>query len=201
MTRLSLKAQVLNKDINYLKVLLLEERRKALSFGSNKDRFEYTGPYLKRNRIGKSGFFYEFERGGVFNIGTEPDLHLSIFDISGIAVPHITFKPDGPGGIEFHYGIKSSRDNTFKYWVTKAHLNKAYNINLIKNELIGVFNKSVQYIKVYRCSDTGALLRSPYALDPYGTLGREPTTEQIREAELRKRMYLVTPPESKRRLF
>ena len=180
-------------DINYLK-----SKPRSFSFGNIKDRFEYTGPYLKRDRIGKNGFFYEFERNGVFNIGTHPDLHLSIFDISGIAVPHITFKPDGPGGIEFHYGIISPKNNMFKFWITKSNLNKAYNINLIKHTLIEVFYQSIGYIKVYRISNEGRLIRSPYTINPYGTLGRDPTTEQKKLSEERKK---ITNPYIKRGLF
>ena len=155
------------KDICYLSI----NNRKS-SFGSVNDKFDYTGTnLLKKYRIGKSGFFYEFTRYGVFNQGKRPDLHLSIIDSKGTALPHVTFKPDGYNGIEFHYGIKKPSSFKFEFWITKPHLNKGYDVNAIKTELIDLFEYATDNLVVYRINEEGILERTPYKFNPYGTVG------------------------------
>ena len=186
-----------NNDIRYLSI-----HTRFSSFGSVNDKFDYTGTnLLKKYRIGKSGFFYEFRRYGVFNQGTRPDLHLSIIDNKGTALPHVTFKPDGYNGIEFHYGIKKPSSFKFEFWITKPHLN-GYNINAIKSELIDLFEYATDNLVVYRINVEGILERTPYKFNPYGTVGRAPTTELRENAEHRKQLLIRNlAVKSKRGLF
>ena len=190
------------KEIQYLNSINAGKNRFS-SFGSVNDTFDYTGTnLLKKYRIGKSGFFYEFTRYGVFNQGRNPDLHLSIIDDKGTALPHVTFKPDGYNGIEFHYGIKNPKTFKFVFWVTKPQFNKGYDVNAIKNELIALFEYATDNLVVYRYNVRGVLERTPYKFNPYGTVGRAPTTELKQNAEYRKQILLgKLPVKSKRGLF
>ena len=187
------------RDIKYLNASRIS------SFGNVNDRFEYTGRNLLRKyRVGKNGFFYEFQLYDVFNQGSNPDLHLSIIDNKGTALPHVTFKPDGFNGIEYHYGIKSPTSFQFQFWITKPHLNKRYNNNAIRNKLIDLFEYATDNLVVYRINDYGVLERTPYKFNPKGTVGRAPTTELRQNAEHRKRLLsgeLGVPPSRRGLIF
>ena len=165
-----------------------------LNFGSPNDEFVYTGPYLRRYRKRNSGFFYEFNRTGIFNVGSQPDLHLSIIDVTGFAVPHITFKPDGENGIAYHYGLKRPESVQPTFWISN-HGYDLYDENVIKNSLKDVFNQVIQNLFVHRRDESGKLTRSPYKFNSLGTEGRTKTTPQRLYAQkLREEKYnLFTP--------
>jgi hypothetical protein len=111
--------KTLLKDLKTIQNLFKKEQKNN-NFGNIHDKFIYTGPYLKHYREGTSGFFYEldFAKGSPFDVPTpHPDLHLSIIDARGFAVPHTTFKPEGNNGIEFHYGYRTSESMYEGFWI------------------------------------------------------------------------------------
>jgi hypothetical protein len=183
MVRLTLKE--LYKDLNKLKLT----DQKSNSFGNKLDEFIYTGPFLQKYKVRNSGFFYELGRAGIFTQGSRPDLHLSIIDARGYAVPHVTFKPDGEYGIAFHYGFKSADSLYNAFWYTYPEnytVQGEYNEQSIKDALENVFNQVMPYIEVHRKDEQGILIKSPYPFDNQGTVGRAPDSDKKRYANYQK---------------
>jgi len=204
MVRLTLKE--LYNDLNKLNKLT---NKRTHSFGNKLDEFIYTGPFLQRYRVRNSGFFYELGRAGIFTQGTLPDLHLSIIDSRGYAVPHVTFKPDGEYGVAFHYGLKTPDSLYNAFWYTypeKYTVQGEYDEQSIKNALENVFNEVMPYIEVHRKNEQGILIKSPYPFDNQGTVGRAPDTITKSYANYQKQRRKVLAPintnvqKSKRRI-
>ena len=173
MSRLTKK--LVESHIDFLKTFFKKKKKRKSHFGNIHDDFIYTGEYLNKYRKGQSGFFYEFAHSGIFNVGSRPDLHLSIIDVNGYAVAHVTFKPDGndKGNIEFHYGYKTPESNFPEFWIKNNNIK--YNNQEILNGLKNVFNQAIQFIVVQRKDDAGNLIES-YPFNPIGTVGRAPNT-------------------------
>jgi len=171
-----------------LKELLndLKKITRTFNFGNENDEFVYTGPHLRKYNIRNSGFFYEFYKSGIFNQGSQPDLHLSIIDARGFAVPHVTFKPDGEKGIAFHYGTSTPDSLYEKFWITNPYFG-SYNEQEIKDALKNVFTEAMDHIWVYRKDNFNNLIKTPYKFNVKGTVGRAPDTHKQEYAKLQKR--------------
>jgi len=190
------------KKENLLKIKSIIKKKKN-KFGNNNDTFEYTGTNLKKKpRTGNAGFFYEFTipENSIFKTtGSKyPDVHLSIIDARGFAVPHMTFKPEQyvPNGISYHYGYKTSDSPYESFWITNNRDDIHYPQEDIKNELIKLFNKEIDNILVVRRDDKGNRI-STYKFNRTGTIGRAPRPEQQRYAECvkyRKQLRNVLGP-------
>jgi len=185
--------KLVESHVDFLKTFLKKKKRKS-HFGNIHDEFIYTGKYLKRSRKGNSGFFYEFPCKDIFKVGSRPDLHLSIIDISGYAVPHVTFKPDGDGegNIEFHYGYQTPNSNIIIPWMKND--NGRYNNQEILNGLKNEFNEKIQSVIVQRKDDAGNIISS-YPFNPIGTIGRAPNTVTKNYGKFQKdrRRHLTQP--------
>lgn len=155
--------------------------------------FEYRGPYLNYKRTGTNGFFYEFQKAGIFTHGTHPDLHLSIIDRTGFAIPHLTFKPDGEHGVAYHYGIKNPGDNFQTGWTSSPQMstfNPEHERNVMRNLEISYKTLVQPNLIVLRKDSSGNLVRPPYTFPEHGTVGRAKTTPQKRFAERSKALSL-----------
>jgi hypothetical protein len=183
----------LYKDLKKVNARLKSPRRRTNKFGNKLDEFIYTGPFTKQANKRDSGFFTEFQllTGGIYNLGSQPDLHLSIIDANGYAVAHVTFKPDGPWGVAFHYGIKHQDDAFPIFWVTRPQKNKGkYDEKMVEVQMEQTYNFVIKYIWVVRRDDSGKELER-YPFHPLGTIGRVENTPKKRAAEevARKRSY------------
>lgn len=169
-------------------------------FGSKLDEFIYKGPYVKRTKIRESGFFTEFTlpSDGVYNQGKVNDLHLSIIDAHGYAIPHITYKPDGERGVAFHYGIKKQENQFPQFWVTNNSKNKQkdgkplYDKEFFKHEMKKTYTDVVRQIDVIRYNEYGQP-EPPYPFHPLGTVGRGDTTPKRIAGEEISRKRSMTP--------
>jgi hypothetical protein len=188
-----LTKKIIESHIDFLKNFLKPKKRKS-HFGNIHDQFIYKGPFFKKYAIRNSGFFYEFNGSGVFAKGQHPDLHLSIIDKNGFAVPHVTFKP-GNNPIEvYHYGYKTPESNFPEHW---SYHPRVVNPDKqeIQRQLKIVFDEAIKHVYVQRKDDNGNIL-DQYPFNPIGTIGRAPdtATKQYGEYHKRRRSSLLPPP-------
>ena len=189
-----LNATTIKRDIIFLKLMLkvTKTKKRSSRFGQFVS-FEYRGPYLNYKRTGNNGFFYEFQKAGIFTHGSNPDLHLSIIDRTGFAVPHLTFKPDGEHGVAYHYGIKNPGDNFESEWVSNPQMsrfNPQQEKDIMKNLNFSYKTLVQPNLIVLRKDASGNLVRPPYTFPEHGTVGRAKTTPQKRFAERSKALSL-----------
>jgi hypothetical protein len=187
-------ATTLKNDIKFLsQMLTLTKRSTRPSRFGQLVSFEYSGPYLNYKRTGNNGFFYEFQKAGIFTHGSHPDLHLSIIDRTGFAIPHLTFKPDGEHGVAYHYGIKNPGDNFETGWVSSPQLTRfdpPHESEVMKNLKFSYKTLVQPNLIVLRKDASGNLVRPPYVFPEHGTVGRAKTTPQKRFAERSKALSL-----------
>jgi hypothetical protein len=182
------KIKQIKQDIKFLSQILNLTKPRSSRFGQFVN-FEYHGPFLTYKREGNHGFFYGFQKSGIFTHGSHPDLHLSIIDRTGFAIPHLTFKPDGENGVAYHYGIKNPGDNFQTPWITNQHLTRfnAEHEKVIMKHLESGYKTIVQpNLVVLRKDASGNLVKPPYNFPEHGTVGRVKTTPQRRYAERAK---------------
>ena len=183
----------IESHINFLQNFSKEKKRKS-HFGNIHDDFIYKGPFLKYPHAKRpSGFFYEFNVNGVFSKGKNPDLHLSIIDNKGYAVPHVTFKPDRTTDEVYHYGYKTPDSDFSRHWSydqTSVNPDKQE----INRQLKIVFDEAIKYLFVQRKDDTGNIIEE-YLFNPIGTIGRAPNTatKEYGERQKKRRISLQPP--------
>jgi len=154
---------MLKRDIEWLskslKPLKPKKKKNNSKFGDFSD-ISFRGKYIKPEK-GRNGFFYNLPLYGPFYYG---DLHFSIFDQSGFAKGHITFKPNGKfTEPAYHYGYKYP-DSTFEsYWSSGPE------IPGVRSEMEYLYNIIVKEIYVFRINSEGKLIRTPYKFNPKGT--------------------------------
>jgi len=198
MVRLTLKR--LLADLRFLKNNFKSFKR-SNRFGNVNDEFIYIGPYAKRIAKRDSGFFTEFtlSKDGGFDVEPRSDLHLSIIDANGYAVPHITFKPHGPNGIAFHFGLKKQEDEFPYFWTTHDYRPTTVNRVEIEKQLEQLYQFVVEHIIVIRRDNYGNEIER-YPFHPLGTVGRTYTTPQKRAAAEIKRKRSSTPGGARKKL-
>jgi len=187
-----LTKKIIESHIDFLKSFLKPKKRKS-HFGNINDQFIYRGPFIQKYAIRNSGFFYEFNRSGVFAKGRNPDLHLSIIDKDGYAIPHVTFKPGNNPNEVYHYGYKKPESDFPEHW---PHHQIVVNPDKqeIEKQLEIVFNEAIKYVFVQRKDDKGNIIQE-YPFNPIGTIGRAPNTatKQYGEHQKRRRSSLLPP--------
>jgi len=193
-------------ELQYLQGFL----RLHSSFGNSSSLFsdiEFNVKTIKP-RQGKSGFFYEIPPFGNFNDGS--DLHISIFDSSGFAKAHITFKPYKNGNLAFHYGYKFKNSKYEEFWTTGKNNYPEETVDKIYNDIEWLYYEILDLVYVNRTN------KSPYKFNLSGTAGRinDPNKKEFALSEyyaqqrtppsfLKPRTlgYQGTSPLQKRRLF
>jgi len=155
----------MTSEIKYLKSLLL----RTTCFGTLFSDIEWNGKII-RPREGSNGFFYEIPPFGNFNPGS--DLHVSIFDDSGFAKAHITFKPYPKEPLAFHYGYKLKKSLFEEFWITGINPYNEEITEKIYNDIINVYRSVLKKIYINRPYLT------PYKFNPHGTTGRVRNSEQ-----------------------
>ena len=147
-------------ELRYLQSFL-----RLTSFGTGSSLFsdiEFNGNIIKP-RQGKSGFFYEIPPFGNFNPGS--DLHISIFDSSGFAKAHITFKPY-KDNLAFHYGYKFKNSKYEEFWTTGKNKYPENVTDQIYNDIEWLYYEILDLVQVNRAN------KSPYKFNLSGTAGR-----------------------------
>jgi len=150
----------MSSEIKYLKSFI--SRRTC--FGTLFSDIEWNGKIVSP-REGTNGFFYNIQTPfGNFNKGS--DLHISIFDNSGFAKAHVTFKPYPNEILSFHYGFKLNTSLFEEFWVTGMNPYNQKTTEQIYNDIIQVYYSVLEKIFVNRPD------LSPYPLKRLGTTGR-----------------------------
>ena len=159
---------MLKKDIEWLNKSLKETKllkvskpkpKKKTKFGDFSD-ISFRGKSIKPEK-GRNGFFYNLPLYGPFQHG---DLHFSIFDQSGFAKGHITFKPNGKfTEPAYHYGYKYPDSTYESYWSSGPE------IQGVRSEMEYLYKEVIKEIYVFRINSEGQLLRTPYKFNPKGT--------------------------------
>jgi hypothetical protein len=160
----------IDSDIRYLKSNLCSFGAPKVSLFSD---ITFQGKLISP-REGKSGFFYDLPLFGNFRPGS--DLHLSIFDISGFAKGHITFKPNSQ--LAFHYGYKLKNSKVEEFWITGYNTFNDTITEEIYEDIYSVYHLVIQQIYITRTDSSGNIIRTPYKFNIHGTAGRIRNSEQ-----------------------
>jgi len=161
------------KDITYLRGLI---NSRTTSFGSPLRLFsdiEFNGSII-RPREGTNGFFYDIPPYGNFLKGS--DLHISIFDDSGFAKAHITFKPFQNSELSFRYGYKTKMSKYEEFWIKGNNIYDFDTTQSIYHEIRDVYYSVLEKIYINRPDLT------PYKFNIHGTAGRIRNSAQKRFA-------------------
>ena len=173
------------KDIKYLRGIL-----KTTNFGAPVVRLfsdiDWNGKII-HPREGQSGFFYEIPPYGAFLPGS--DLHISIFDDSGFAKAHVTFKPYRQGDLAFHYGYKLKYSKYEEFWITGINTYDFDTTSSIMNEIQNLYYSVLEKIYINRPDLT------PYKFNLRGTAGRIHNSAQKRFALEEYRQQNRSPPD------
>jgi hypothetical protein len=173
----------MNSTIRYLRSFL----KRKFSFGTVNTTTTFSDINFRgvqvRPRHGNSGIFYNLPIFGNFQQGN--DIHMSIFDDSGFAKAHITFKPSKWNDLAFHYGYKFKKSKQEEFWITGD--NNMYNteeaIAHIYQELVNTYLEVIDLIHVTRTDSTGKSVTKLF--NTQGTAGRV-SNERQREFALRE---------------
>ena len=175
----------MDKEIKYLRGLI---NSRTSCFGAPRlfSDIEFNGSVI-RPREGKSGFFYEIPPYGKFLKGS--DLHISIFDDSGFAKAHVTFKPYPERELAFHFGFKLKKSTYEEFWITGNNIYDSQTTEQIYNDIIDVYYSVLEKIYINRPDLT------PYKFNLRGTAGRIRNSAQKRFALEEYRQQKRSPPE------
>jgi hypothetical protein len=190
----------IKKHISFLKSL-----KKGSSFGIISD-IEQHGIPLRKNVTG-NGTFFEIPLYPPFS-KYGGDLHLSVFEDSGIITKHVTFKTVIKGlQISFYYGKKYNKiDNKidFEDYAAKAWTmpsGQPYPSD-IKAALIELYTNIKPYIKIQREIGPGEL-SAPHTLPTWGSGSSRPKLSNEAKQDLRRFYdeYGAIPPTPVRKVL
>ena len=190
-----LTLQELLKDLENLNNEISSKQNSKFGYINN---ISLNGINLKKN-VTKNGTFFEIPLYPPFSnyLG---DLHLSVFEDTGVITKHVTFKTIINGKpVSFYYGKKI--ENKFKNKI-KDHIPKLWKVpnndpypDDIKDGLINLYNNIKNFIKVRRTLSTGEL-SDPKTLPTWGTGSSRDnlTNEQKQYAREFYAQHGVPPP-------
>lgn len=182
----------IDKDLAYLTQRSKgSQRSRKNNFGVILD-ITHNGIPLQRSGT-RNGFFFKLPMEPPFNVNDYSDLHLSIFDDTGVIRKHVSFKPNGPSTTPaYSWGdyLKHGK------WV-KGPFSRPYHARFPKGiipALKHLYDNVKNYIVIQKRRSSGIVL-TPKVLNTHGTASERILTSAQRQAARAHYQELgVAPP-------
>jgi len=149
------------------------------------------GKKIRKNET-RNGTFFEIPIGLYQSLKQKyphGDLHLSVFEDSGIITKHVAFKPTK--GVNYYYGLNFEHSKIPHFWSQP----KTDIPHEIKEVLKNLYDSISPYIKVSRVKS--GRLSTPKTLAPWGTASSREnlSAEQKQAARSFYHSYGIVPPD------